>query len=360
MKTEPGIDLLRIVLPDSATLSEVAWQGFNDRHEIIAQDRSLPAELPAHHKLELILPAKRVACHFVAVPASAGRHLSAIVTQALEDSLLGKKEDAHIVIGPQRADTRLVWVVSLAWLRAMLAPLQAAGLTPARAGVEYDLFPASEKSLVASIDQHWIFRSANGIPGEVDDPALLPALLGETTLLRIDALHSQALRKDAANFLCGPFQQRNQIEISPTHFKRSAWLALALAITMLLSAIVHWQILERREKALKDEMRQTFATAFPGTPIVSDPYLQWESLRSEGQAGGKPVRDALDTAASIANTLGGEIRPRSIDVKDGIARVLMTESDAAKVRPQLEGKPEYEFAPADAGFTRLEVRKGVK
>ena len=86
---------------------------------------------------------------------------------------------------------------------------------------------------------------------------------------------------------------------------RPAAVSAALA---LLGTVAHWRQLENRAARLQHEIRQTFAAAYPGTPIV-DPVLQWESKRRESLQ----VRDdALDTAVRVAARLNLPIRPRGI------------------------------------------------
>ncbi len=50
------------------------------------------------------------------------------------------------------------------------------------------------------------------------------------------------------------------------------------------------------------------------------------------------------------------VRPRGADVRDGQARLLLTESDLVTARAQLQqqGLP-FTVAPAEAGFVRLDI-----
>ena len=49
------------------------------------------------------------------------------------------------------------------------------------------------------------------------------------------------------------------------------------------------------------------------------------------------------------------------EFRDGAIRVVLSESDVARIRPQLEQSgQEFNFAPAESGFSRLDVRVKTK
>jgi len=356
MNTESGFDLLRLVphLADDA----FDWLALDAKGHVLARGVAHVSSLPAHRQLHLIIPATQVAVHQIAVPPGAGRHQQALVEQALEDTLIGSRAQSHVVVAAAIETGRRAWVINRPWLQKQIDALTGAGLHLDAAYVEYDLLPAGQYAVSES---GCVFHAANAAQGLLDDEALLPVLFAETAPQRLEDLHAQPLQAHAASVLTGEFQPRRASQFDIRQFKRSGVLALAIGGILLLSGIARWQQLETREKALKAEIRQTFATAFPGTPIVMDPYLQWESRRRESGGGEGYVRDDLDLIASLANTLGGDIHPRSIESRDGAIRVLLTESDAAKIREIMEksGRP-HEFVAAEAGFSRLEIRRSAQ
>ncbi|MBS1157101.1 MAG: hypothetical protein H6R07_3025 [Proteobacteria bacterium] len=352
------INLLRIVLPEDATADQVPWYAFDAKHVCVGSGHNVLDALPPHQQLQLILPAGVVAGHLITTLKTAGRHLAAIIDQALEDTLLVKREETHVVIARQEAEGRLVWVCSAHWLNRWLARLHGAQLKPDSAFAIYDLLLAAIQPVTATTPTGCIFRTPNGQVGYLEDASLVGELLGTTVALSED-LFSQPLQDEAANFLTGLFAPRYANRLTPGQFRRSGALGLALACALLLGAIIHWQQLAAREKSLKDEIRQTFAAAFPGTPIV-DPIMQWQSKQREASTGGA-ASDALDTLSQFANTLGAGILPRSAEYREGVIRLVISESDVAKLRPKLEaGKREFNLSPAEPGFSRLEIRTGSK
>lgn len=355
-KSSP-IDLLRITLPEEASADAVEWHAFDAGHTLINRGACSIAELPPCGELQWILPAAAVAGHLVEVPENTGRQQASVIDQALEDLLLCPREDAHVVPARKESGGRLVWVCGRQWLTEVLARWNEAGRHPDSAFAVYDLLPAGERTTLAKAGGSIIFRTANGQVGSLDDATLAQALLGPEAE-RIEDLPSRPLQEASVSLLTGVFAPRGQFRLNPANFRRSAWLAGALALALLLVAIGHWQQLERREKSLKEEIRQTFAAAFPGTPIV-DPVMQWESKRREF-SGDPAQRDALDHLSAFALKLA-DIQPRSAEYRDGTIRIVLTESDVARIRPRLEQSGhEFNFSPAESGFSRLDVRVKTK
>lgn len=357
MDKPPRFSLLRIVLPEDPAADQVRWYAFDAGSACVAQGHNALEALPPHQHLQLILPPGAVAGHLIATPAHTGRHLAAVVDQTLEDTLLGKREDTHVVIGSQHAEGRLVWVCNAPWLARWIARLNDTQLAPDSAFALYDLLPVAMQPVSATTPAGCIFRTPNGQVGFLEEPALVGELLGSTVALDED-LFSQPLQDEAANFLVGAFAPRSATRLTRGQFRRSAWLGLALAATLLVGALIHWQQLATREKQLKDEIRQTFAAAYPGTPIV-DPILQWQSKQREASSGA--ASDALDALSQFAATLGAGLQPRRAEYREGAIRLVLSESDVARLRPKLEASQrEFTLSPAEPGFSRLEIRSGSK
>ena len=102
MSTNRHFPVLRVVLP-AAEWTELPWLAFDDDSRCVAHGVAALASLPGHDELEIILPAKRVSAHLLSLPAQAGKHLDALIAQALEDRLLGDRTDVLSWPGPQTA-----------------------------------------------------------------------------------------------------------------------------------------------------------------------------------------------------------------------------------------------------------------
>ncbi len=348
------VELLRVVLAEDSETETLQWHAFDASFQPAGQGSGSLEELPPCRSLHWILPAGVIAGHLIPIPAGSSRQQSQIIDQALEDILLTGRDGAHVVLAGQYEDGRLVWVCSKAWLSAWLerwktgpAPL------PEAAYPIHDLLPESSRVTFAATEQGFVFRSPHGQTGCLDDESLLPELLGHDAE-RVDDLLSRPLLPQSGNLLTGPFAIRSPASLKPAQFRRSAWLAGSLAMVVLLGSLIHWQKLESREKKLKDEIRQTFAATFPGTPII-DPFMQWESMKRE-RAGNGAGSDALDHLTRSAAMLSG-IQPRSAEFRDGVVRLVVSETDlvAARNRLQQDGQS-FDVSPAETGFSRLDIR----
>lgn len=346
------INMLRIVLPHSVSANEVQWYAFDTKHVLIDQGISAIESLPAHKILQWILPASAVAGHALAIPThAAGRNQSAMIDQMLEDVLLSTRDEAHVVLAAPQRSGLLAWVCDKSWINTWLNRCRVASLEPGYAYAIYDLLPESDQVVAAATAEGTIFRQPDGQTGYLEDPSLLEQIV-DTPISVTEDLLSRPTTAHAANILTSALGVHDT-GINFAMFRRSAWLAGGLAITVLLGAVLHWQRLETRERQLKDEIRQTFAANFPGTPIV-DPYLQWQSLTREKNTA--TSADAFDQLSKLATMLSGN-RPRSAEFRDGTARLVMTESDLVTARAHLQREGlEFNTAPAEPGFTRLEIR----
>lgn len=170
---------MRLVLPPDGRWNTLVWLGFAADGSVLAHGESALAELPVAGELEILLPARRIAMHELTLPAQAGKHLDALIVQALEDRLLGDKADALAFPGPHQGTQRRVWVCSRRWLEAGLERLVAAGRHPSRLVPEYELLPeGAEATVTAATASGTLFRTVGGQFGLVDDEATILALNG--------------------------------------------------------------------------------------------------------------------------------------------------------------------------------------
>ena len=347
--------VLRVVLPDETDWNELEWYGFKTDRTCEAIGKNVLADLPSTEKLEILLPARRVSAHRLLLPAQAGKHLDALIEQALEDRLIGDKADALAIHGHSSGSERCIWVCSRGWLESGLERLVAAGFHPTFLLPEYDLLPVDTEAIVyATTSYGLLFHALDGQYGVVPDEATLRQLIADAPLRPIADLrrlppvaNDIPLPKSLARFSTSSFELRQL-------YRPSAMLAI-LALLLMLNALIHWQRLEHRETNLQHEIRQTFATIFPGTPII-DPILQWESKQREVS---QTQADALDSVISFAAHVDAPIRPSRIEAGDGYIRLVLTDSEVAQFRKQLEAVGKLETSPAEPGLTRLNFQQNL-
>ena len=118
---------------------------YSDGHQVLRSATGAAALLSAYAgEVVAVIPHSRMAWFNVSLPpGSHGARLSAVLTGLLEDRVLEDVEDLQCVLDPEAADTArtggpvLVAVCSKAWLREVLAPLQASGLVVQRLAPEF-------------------------------------------------------------------------------------------------------------------------------------------------------------------------------------------------------------------------------
>lgn len=354
MNRQQDFFTLRLVATSENPSELQTWIGLDAEGQMLVCGENSLDQLPSSRELEIILPANRVSAQNILLPQASAGYSQQILSQALEDKLLDKPENAHYVAGPRFGDHVQVWVVARDWLEKLLAALAAINRTPTRVLVEYEFLPAGENLLCAQGKGYIFFRDPQGRHACIDSLATLQALYpGQTVEPVTNWLHSAA--QPGTNLLTGSFSAKKSYGLKLASFRRSLWLAGVLLLLLLTQQIFQWQSLLRREARLQQEIRQTFATLFPGTPIV-DPILQWQSRQSEINSPDS-AKDALNLAAYIASNMQAAIHPRSLDVRDGVIRLVVAEAEAATARSALEKMGlTVESSPAEPGTTRLLVR----
>ena len=144
-----------------------------------------------------------------------------------------------------------------------------------------------------------------------------------------------------------------RLAFDPRRLSRSAMLLALSASLLLVGHLVYWRQLENRQERLQHEIRQTFATRFPGTKII-DPVLQWESKMRElaPLANG----DALDALLMLATRVNLPLHPRRIEARDGLIDITLSNAEAAQFKTQLDGAGGTPLSSAEPGMTRLQFR----
>ena len=345
---------VRVTLPIRREWDELAWSAFDAAGEFVACGSATPDNVPTHSELDVVVPAGRIAAHQLHLPPQEKKHLDALVGQAMDDRLLGDKADAVSVVAAPNGAGRTVWVCSRRWLEGALGRLASAGLRVDRVFPEYELLPPDAVATVCveTIDGT-LFRSAERGFGLLDTPASVALLTGQHAVRTLPDGSRLPRPPVCTNLLSAGFGGFAKTAFDPRPWRRPALLLAISASLLLLANVIHWRQLEGREKRLQHEIRQTFATAFPGTPII-DPLLQWESKARERAA--VAAGDALDAVLMLAGRLDLPLHPRRVEARDGWVRLTLTDSEAAQFKSQLDAAGSPETTPAEAGYSRLQFR----
>lgn len=341
--------LLRVQIgPEGVNGTPLNWLAMDASGQPQARGCSPLTALPGAAALELVLPARHVAAHLIELPASSAKHETALIRQALEDRLLGESGKNLIVSGARHGKQIEVWVTARDWLEPLLAKLATAGraadnITPEQALLQ----PGS----CAETPSGWIFQREAGIYGLLPSQELLLAL-GGSGLQHTPELLAAPLAK-RVNLLAGlPGLRRASAGFSVNALKPAVYLLIAAGLLYLLSQVLVWRQLAAQEAGLRQAIRQNFAAANPGVPIV-DPILQWRQRQGKpGQQGG----DALDQLARFAALTQLSIQPRRIEAEDGRLKLTLTTSDAAQLKPVLQSKGiSFDSQTTDKGLEQLSI-----
>ena len=354
----PPSDLacLRVFLPLETSATAFSWMAFDAAGKFRCQGASGIADLPAADKLELVIPAPKLAAHRLTLPQQAQKYQDALIAQALEDRLLAHRQDILAVPGPASGEERILWVCVKSWLEAHLEGFVQAQRPVDRVLTLYELLPESSSTLhYANLGEYLIFRSKNNEFGIAEDLAMLSLLFGEGDAEKTAVPDCERLpcSVPSANWLTGPLSRFRSHRFDWTSLRPLAVLLAAVLLLGLADQLILWRQLENRSAALRHEIRQSFAALFPGTPIV-DPLLQWEGQLRENAS----VRhdDALDTLFALSAKIDAPIKPKLVEVNDKQARITLSDTQAAQFKEKLDRAGACEKTPAEQGWTRLQCK----
>lgn len=342
-------------MPTQAHAEEIQWYGFMGNTHAPVRGTAPLTSLPSADEIELVLPATILSTFVLILPAQAGKHLEALIAQALEDRLLGNKADTLVLPEKANGSQRRIWVCSKKWLHGWLENLLTAGVKIKRLLPEYILLPHSPNKTVYSRNaENLLFRTVDANFGL----ASAPDVLSKITHTALEEVSQDHLTRGTPNNwqmdLPRSLFKFAQNAIDYRRFIPVLILAGVACAIWLLSSLIHWRSLESRESNLVNEIRQTFATAFPGTPII-DPVLQWESQQKEAQ---HHREDALDRVVVFASRLNAPLHPKRIESGDGFIRIILPEGEVAQFKSILDSIGKPEIASAEPGFSRVTYQLG--
>lgn len=120
--------------PGLSPATEWSWVLTTDERTVERSGRSAPALWPATARALLVLPAADVGWQAVALPRGAAGRQRPALAGLLEEKLLADPEDCHFALAPDTArpgeaseGSRWIAVVDRAWIRALLATIEAQG-----------------------------------------------------------------------------------------------------------------------------------------------------------------------------------------------------------------------------------------
>lgn len=346
----PSFALLRVrVQPEDPAETPAEWIALDDTGAVVSRGSDAFSALPAAALVELVVPASRVSPHRLEIPVSGSRFEAPLIRQALEDRVLGELDRCVIVNGIRQDKYLTVWVADRDWLGDLLASAGKFGIVPERLTPEQALLEAGQ---FAESVSGWILQREAGEYGLFPTQALLLAVVGAGLEAQDDLLAARVDPK-RVNLISGlPRLKRATAGFSPLLFRPAAILLIAAALVYLLAQILAWRQLVAQENSLRQAIRQNFAAARPGVPII-DPILQWR--QGQGKPGGQ-AEDALDALAGFAAQTGLALHPQRIEVDDTRLRLTLTVAEANTLKPVLQQKNiAFESGSTDNGLAQITI-----
>ena len=372
--------MLIIALPHTATHATAGYAHVHsDGHSVQRSATGAAATLSAHAgEVVAVVPHSRLAWLRVQLPpASHGPRLQSVLQGLLEDRLLDDPPQLHIVLAPDSGHLAhtggetLVAVCDKQWLRDVLAPLQAAGLTVQRLVPE--LSPTDTPALQVMGEpehSHSLLCHAHGVTllppntaqwrafAELSQDDLQiqaePAMVArvQSTLQRQPMLQSAAQRwvkssQSTWDLAQGEWAQGRaqrlqrqllaawQTLLHAPAYQAVRWGVLALVAVQVLGLnAMAWQE-NRALNAQQASLQSILQTTFPSVTLVIDAPLQMQrevdALRQK--SGAASSTDLEPLLAALAGVLPAGQTPQQIHYANQVLRVqgVTLDSSAADV-----------------------------
>ena len=355
--------------------TEWVWAHSRNGQTLDDHGQSATVLLPHDDTVVLVLPARAMSWHRVAVPKIGGSRLRQALDGLLEDRLLADPAQLHLALQPNWQPGQQAWVLACdkTTLQAHLAVLQAAGRPASR--IVPDLPPATQTHLhalvqdgqpwlvgtgplgvlVQPLDEHTtaampdpeggtrraepacagLAEAATGHPFAIDTPAqrLLRSTQGDWNAAQFDlrlsagARRGQRLRDGWLQFAHAPAWRA-------TRWGLGLWAASAL---LGINALA-WQE-KQALQAKQQQAKQLLTATFPGVTLVLDAPLQMQRelaalQRSSGQLGQGDAEQLLVDFSNISLDLIGF---SAMNFNNQETRLTLTQTTDANVNTLRQG-----------------------
>ncbi|GGP18440.1 hypothetical protein GCM10010970_05000 [Silvimonas iriomotensis] len=337
------------------------WCGIDATGKLYSGQASL-SHLPAAPAVELVLLPAAYSWHVLDLPKQSPQRLRALVPHALDDRMLGS-QPRHFAIGEAGNGQTRVIACEKAWLQQWLALFFNQGMVVRAAWALADLLPAeADWQRLDTEDGVLLARQDESV--WFDAAAIADQWLADQSVhqARWPDVCGDKPRERAINILQGELTPRLSLPFDPKKFKRTAAILGALVVVMTLSSVWDWWQLHQQATALQREMRQTFAAAFPGTPIV-DPVLQLQSQLQATGAGQGAASTGTDFTAMLQriDAVAGSAHLKRLQFENGQLQMELANNDAPALQQKLSGAGfKIDTQPGSVGNTVLRVQGGQK
>lgn len=326
--------------------------------------RNLGDAVAASRRVVLLLAGTDVTLLPVQAPPVTGARLRAALPALVEEHILGDPLDCVLVAGPALPDGRRpIAVVQRDWLEPMVKallgmgaravaavpsqlclPLQPGGVSAAVASGELLLRQGQYEGLGLAMDGNptLTLQTARALAGDAPLTLYVPhEQFGEYQVLLAEAGPGITLENDAwEHWIAG--SKSSAIDLVPglgtagvaqRDWSRWRWpirLALAAIVVNIIGVNIEWLRLKREADAVRQEMTQTFRSAYPNQPVI-DPVVQMRQNIARAKAASGQI--SQDEFGWIAGLFGETVR--GLGRQPGIASMEFRERAlTVRVKPE--------------------------
>ncbi|SMC24734.1 type II secretion system protein L [Andreprevotia lacus DSM 23236] len=290
------------------------------------------AGLPASERLTLLLAPPQLNTHALKLPRQPAHKLLPLLRQTLEDRTLGKADTLHLSHRQDKDGLTRLHACDKAWLAGWLGRFADAQRPVFAAHALTDYLPAGDEAVWLALPHGGVLRNAAGESAWFDDAAIARACAGgDTEPAQTD--WQTALTSNGSNpiaLLHGDIRPRNPARSVDWRLLRRPLLLLALlAGATYLVALAQWWQGRNAVTNLQREIRQSYAAAFPGEPIV-DPTLQIASkLRAAGiSQNGSQGQRLSDWLQRLETTLDAGVQFTELSWNNNELKLTLGNGDA--------------------------------
>ncbi|WP_283149135.1 type II secretion system protein GspL [Silvimonas soli] len=341
----------------------IRWCGI-DASGKLRHGEDIAGQLPAATAVEAVVLPTHYSLHLLELPRQSSQRLRALVPHALDDRLLAGGQQRHFALGSAADGKTRVIACDKAWLQRWVAVLASQGLSLRNAWPLVDLVQPLDEWQRVQLDDGVLLVKGDQSTW-FDSAAVASQWLEDQPVhdLAWSDIYGDPIRSGAINLLQGDLTPKLSLPFDTRKLKRTVGILIALFVVLTVGSLWDWWQLRQQATALQRELRQTFAAAFPGTPIV-DPILQLQSqLQAAGAGQGSGTASGADFTGLLQRIDGiaTGTHLRRLQFENGQLQMELATAEAPALQQKLAGAGfKVDQQPGAVGTTVLRVQGGQK
>jgi len=343
--------------------------------------------------LHLLLPTAKVLLTDVQVPEKQQKHIDKVLPYLMEDSIAGNVDDLHFIVAEKVADNRVLAVaVNHDTMENLLQQCAQNGLNPLSVRVDALGLNYAENQLTLLVDsKRATLRQSNGQAVQFERNGfaeLLPLLRADKSLHVISAdaefaIEDPESREEVDHALAYLARQLihsnvnlRQGQYAPASEWKAHWLtwkplvkAFAVAALFAYALVLgDLALMKYRMNQLDNEIRQSYAQAFPNEAEVALPIVSMRGYMkkfADGGTGNTLTSFLAEVAPILADTDDLVVRSAGYEASSQALRVDLTAPDLSTLNMLVQRFQQMGYntdmgqasSSGDGYSSRLELRR---